>query len=188
MNSSVYRFLYEAGQLKQVRRSGWWIAGIEDPESVAEHSFRTAVIGFILAHMEGADVGRTTAMCLLHDLHEARTLDLHKISQSYLDKSEAEARVTRDQAALLPGQAGQELVELGRAFEQGDSLEARLAREADALECLLQAREYQARGHADVQDWIDSSLKKLSSPSARQIAQDCLQNPPASWWRDLKSG
>ncbi|MPY59963.1 HD domain-containing protein [Streptomyces spongiae] len=31
------RFLYEAGTLKQTKRTGRWMAGVRDPESVAEH-------------------------------------------------------------------------------------------------------------------------------------------------------
>jgi putative hydrolases of HD superfamily len=49
------KFLYEMGLLKRHKRTGWWIAGIDNPESIAEHSFRTAIIGYLLAVMEGAD-------------------------------------------------------------------------------------------------------------------------------------
>lgn len=45
----IANFLYEAGQLKRVARSGWWTAGIKHPESVAEHSWRSAVLGYLLA-------------------------------------------------------------------------------------------------------------------------------------------
>ncbi|MBF0384955.1 MAG: HD domain-containing protein, partial [Candidatus Omnitrophica bacterium] len=41
---SAVNLFAEAGLLKRVKRSGWWVAGIKDPESVAEHSFRCAVI------------------------------------------------------------------------------------------------------------------------------------------------
>jgi putative hydrolase of HD superfamily len=44
-------FLYEMGLLKRYKRTGWWIAGIDNPESIAEHSFRTAIIGYVLAVM-----------------------------------------------------------------------------------------------------------------------------------------
>ena len=53
--NNIAKYLYEVGQLKRVKRSGWWMAGIADPESVAEHSFRTALLGYILASLEGAD-------------------------------------------------------------------------------------------------------------------------------------
>jgi hypothetical protein len=63
-------FLYEMGLLKRYKRTGWMIAGIDDPESIAEHSFRTAIIGYLLAVMEGADPAKTAAMCLFHDTQE----------------------------------------------------------------------------------------------------------------------
>ena len=45
----------EAGLLKKVKRSGWWVVGIKDPESVAEHSFRCAIMGYYMAHLEEVD-------------------------------------------------------------------------------------------------------------------------------------
>ena len=84
MEKDLVKFLYELGQLKRVKRSGWWIAGIENPESVAEHSFRTAVIAFILAQLEGVDPEKATVMALFHDMSEARTNDLHRIARRYV--------------------------------------------------------------------------------------------------------
>ena len=40
MHKEIANYLYELGVLKRVRRSGWWLAGVKDAESVAEHSFR----------------------------------------------------------------------------------------------------------------------------------------------------
>lgn len=56
--SSVANLLYEMGTLKQGRRSGWWMAGVRDPESIAEHSWRTSLIASIIAKLEGADPAR----------------------------------------------------------------------------------------------------------------------------------
>ncbi|MEW9510166.1 HD domain-containing protein [Streptomyces bacillaris] len=60
--SAVGRFLYEAGTLKHARRTGWWMAGVRDPESVAEHSWRTALIATIIAKLEGADADKLECM------------------------------------------------------------------------------------------------------------------------------
>jgi putative hydrolase of HD superfamily len=30
--NDIAKYLYEIGQLKRVKRSGWWMAGITDPE------------------------------------------------------------------------------------------------------------------------------------------------------------
>ncbi|HEX9314813.1 MAG TPA: HD domain-containing protein, partial [Actinomycetota bacterium] len=45
------RFAYELGHLKQSARTGWWMVGVSHPESVAEHTLRTALLGFVLAEM-----------------------------------------------------------------------------------------------------------------------------------------
>ncbi len=76
---SALNFFAEAGLLKHIKRSGWWVAGIKDPETVAEHCFRCAVIGFYLAQMEKVDPYKVVTMTLFNDIHEARINDLHKM-------------------------------------------------------------------------------------------------------------
>ena len=56
------RFVYEMGLLKRAPRTGWFLAGVEDPETIAEHSFRTAMIG---SPMEWKMVGISAAMTVL---------------------------------------------------------------------------------------------------------------------------
>ena len=87
---NVLDFLAEVGILKRVKRSGWWMAGIPQEESVAEHSFRCAAIGYVLAKMEKADVYKVLLMTLFNDLHEARINDSHKVAGKYLNVKEAE--------------------------------------------------------------------------------------------------
>ena len=57
------------GHLKHVTRAGWLLLGIAQAETVAEHSFRVGITGMVLAAVEGADVGRAAALCLMHDSH-----------------------------------------------------------------------------------------------------------------------
>ena len=59
---SAVNFFAEIGLLKKIKRSGWWVAGIKDPESVAEHSFRCAILGYYMAHLEKADPFKVMAM------------------------------------------------------------------------------------------------------------------------------
>lgn len=174
-------FLYELGLLKRYRRTGWWVGGVEDPESIAEHSFRTAVIGYLLAVMEGADPARTAALCLFHDTQETRVGDVPLIGKGYVATT-PNPEVTADQVAGLPAEVGRVLRDLVGEYEARETPEARLARDADKLECLLQAREYQAQGHADVAAWVESSAAALRSPSARRLAEAGRRVPPRRWW------
>ena len=53
--------------------------GISQPETVAEHPFRVGLFGIALAAMEGADPGRTAALCLIQAL---RTESVTQLAQA----------------------------------------------------------------------------------------------------------
>ncbi len=178
--------IYEAGVLSKVRRSGWWLAGVDRPESVAEHSFRTSLIAFVLAAMEGADPERAAAMALFHDLHESRVLDMHKVGQRYADWDAAEGRAIGEQLAGLPGGIRKRISGYKDDFQRTGSREALIVRDADHLECLVRAREYQASGNPQVSDWIRNSRKRLRTASARRLGAQCLRTGPQDWWEGLK--
>jgi putative hydrolase of HD superfamily len=175
-------FLYEMGLLKRYKRAGWLIAGVDNPESIAEHSFRTAIIGYVLAVMEGADPAKTAALCLFHDTQETRIGDVPSVGKGYVVTA-PNPEVTTDQVAGFPAAVGRAVSELVDEYEGRRSVEARLAKDADKLECLIQAREYQAQGHQDVPPWIETSAAALQSSSARQLAEACQQIPPRQWWK-----
>lgn len=177
------RFLYEIGTLKRIPRAGWLMAGVPAPESVAEHTFRTAVVGYVLACAAGADPARTALLCLFHDLHEARVGDLHAMAKRYLSAAGAERASVKDQTESLPGDLRENLRQYAAEFHEGATLESRLARDADRLECLLQALEYRSQGNTNVADWIHSSQQNLHSDAARSLAAACLRTAPTSWWQ-----
>lgn len=178
--------IYEAGVLSKVRRSGWWLAGVDSPESVAEHSFRAALIAFILADMEGCDAERAASMALFHDLHEARVLDMHKVGQHYADWDAAERKAIGEQLEGLPPGLRSRIKALKADFQKPVSKEAIVVRDADHLECLVRAREYQAAGNPQVKDWIANSRKRLITNSAKRLAAQCLRTGPQEWWEGLK--
>jgi putative hydrolases of HD superfamily len=180
-------FLYEMGLLKRVRRAGWLVAGVANPETIAEHTFRTAIIGYVLAVLEGADAAKTVLLCLFHDTQETRIGDVPYVGRPYVT-TVPNAEVTSDQVRGLPPAIGEAVRALVSEFEAGTSLEARIAEDADKLECLVQAREYQAQGYEDVPPWIENSAAGLQSSSARRLAQACQQVPPNQWCKSLNEG
>lgn len=180
------QFLFEVGYLKKVSRSGWWLLGNKNPESVAEHSFRCAIIGYLLAKSENVDAFRVVMMCLFHDMHEARTNDLHKIAQKYINLEEAEAKVSREQFEPLRGSAGEEIEDTLSELTNQESKESIVARDADILECAMQAREYQVQGYEDAVDWVERAKDKLRSESARKLLSIIEHSDPNEWWKKLK--
>lgn len=173
-------FLLEMGMLKRAKRTGWWIAGIKDPETIAEHSFRVALIGSVLAMMEGADPARTALLGLWHDTQETRVGDIPHIGRRYLDAAGNE-KVTADQVSAAHPAVKAGAQRIVAEYESCDSLEAVCAHDADKLECLIQAVEYREQGYSNIQPWIDSSLSNLKTASAQALAEAALDMTSIEW-------
>lgn len=177
-------FLHEVGQLKHEARQGWWMAGVRHPESVAEHSFRTAVIAYVLAVLEGANPDRAAALALFHDVPETRLGDQPSKARPYLQVANPNL-VVEDQVRGLPAAPARAVRDAVAEFEARETLEARLAKEADKLECLLQAREYEAQGFNDAVAWIESMVLAMRSESGSRLATAARDLPPDEWWRQI---
>lgn len=182
--AQVARFLYEAGTLKASKRTGWWMAGVRDPESVAEHSWRTSLIASVIAQLEGADPARAAFLAVWHDSQETRTGDVNHLGKKYAGEADPEA-VTADQVAGMPESLASAVRGLVAEYEARESPEAVCARDADKLECLLQGIEYKAQGYELAQRWIDNSRGRLVTKTANELADQLLSMGPLDWLRTV---
>lgn len=180
--SAVARFLYEAGTLKHTRRTGWWMAGIKDPESVAEHSWRTSLIASLIAKLEGADPARAAFLAVWHDTQETRTGDVNYVGKKYAPSGDPQA-VTADQTAGMPEALAAAIRDVVGEYEAKESPEAICARDADKLECLLQGIEYKAQGYENAQRWIDNSRGRLVTETGQRLADELLGQGSLDWLR-----
>ena len=179
----IVEFLFEVGMLKRTPRSGWqYLDG--GSESVAEHVFRTTMIAFVLARLDGTvDTDKVLRLALVHDLPEARTGDLNYVNQKYTTADEA--RATRDMTAHLP--FGAELEELIAEYRAEESPEVIIAHDADQLELLLELKEKMDSGCQAAEEWTPFVLQRLRTNTGRQLAQKILDGDSASWWFDRES-
>lgn len=178
-------FIAEAGLLKMTRRSGWSVLGIDGAESVADHSFRCAVIGFLLAIEEGASAYKVLLMALFNDIHEARITDLHKMAQRYIDIEKAEDRSFNEQVSRLPAGIRKELGVARSEYRKQRTRESVIARDADILECLIQAKEYQDHGHRRAPQFMKKAPRHLKTKSARRLWQWAKNADLNEWWLRL---
>ncbi len=185
MHTDALNFFAEAGLLKKIKRSGWWVAGIKDPESVADHCFRCAVIGYYLAHQEKVDPYKVLVMTLFNDIHEARINDLHKMGHFYIDFKEAEKKVFRDQMKSLPVAIQGELHHLRHNYDTQASKESIVARDADILECLLQAKEYYDQGFLIARKFFNRAPDYLKTKTARALWEKIQRWDSHSWWDEV---
>ncbi|MBW1667889.1 MAG: HD domain-containing protein [Deltaproteobacteria bacterium] len=176
----LINFLFEIGMLKKTPRTGYQFLG-SGQESVAEHSFRTAVIGYVLSLQEpGADPLKTTLMCLFHDLHEARTGDHNYVNKRYVKVNEEKA--LRHLAEGLP--FGEEIISLAREFNSGDTIEASLSKDADQLDLIIELKEQEDLGNKYAREWLNYAVKRLHTKTAKEIAQEILSTDSTDWWFD----
>ncbi|MDX2849302.1 HD domain-containing protein [Streptomyces sp. PA03-3a] len=175
-------FLLEMGMLKRAKRSGWWIAGIKDPETIAEHSWRTSVIGAVLAMMEGADPAKVALLATFHDTQETRIGDIPWIGRRYIQAASNET-VTADQVADAHPAVADGIKAIVAEYENSDSLEVLVAHDADKLDCMLQGLEYLQQGYTAAQEWVDSTKTKLKTPSAQALAEAAETMSLAEWQR-----
>ena len=181
-------FLAETGLLKRVKRTGWWVIGIKDPESVAEHCYRCSVIGYVLAKMEKlkkAEVHDASMMCLFNDLHEARTNDHHKVTIRYIDHKKAEDKAFKEQVETLPKFLKDEMWGWRKEYTSQKTKASIIARDADILECLLQAKEYLDQGVPQAKLFFQKAPDHLKSKSAKKLWKQIKTWDSSKWWQKI---
>ena len=152
--------LLEALKLKSLPRTGWLRAGIENPESVAAHSWGVAWLCMILCPKE-LDKLKVLEMALIHDLPEVRIGDI-----TPYDGIEVAEKHKMESAAFV--EMTEQLCNRQhlRDLWNEQSAEADFVKQMDKLDMALQAQEY-----GGLEEFIDSALKVLIDPAHRQLAK-----------------
>lgn len=134
-------FIFEIGQLKREFRRGFGLAGVTQPDTVAEHVLRAAQAGFILAEMENEKAGqevvsaeKVAAMLLIHDDAEVRVGDQHKVGARYFSIKEAEHAAFAEQIAGLGDRIEKKRRTYFEEYENRNTKEGIVAKDADWLE------------------------------------------------------
>lgn len=178
-NTEIANLLNEIGMLAHIPRSGFAFLG-SGKQSVAEHSYRVAMIAYILSRMvaEPIDRNKLSMMCLFHDLPESRIGDLNYVQKRYVTPHLDRALEDISKGSFL----GPEIVALIQEFEDGNTIEAKLARDADQLELLLVLKREEELGNIKTADWIHNCQKRLQTEIGKQIGEAICNTPSDAWW------
>jgi putative hydrolase of HD superfamily len=176
------RFVGEIDKLKGVLRQTM-LAGPGRRENSAEHSWHLAVMALALAEHAppGTDIGRVTAMLLVHDVVEIDAGDLFVYADAAQQARQEQAeRAAADRifALLPPGQAGR-VRGLWDEFEERRTPEARFARALDRLQPMLanlQAGGGTWREHGITADQVLAKVRLIEdgSPALGRYARDLV--------------
>jgi len=178
MTRDIADLLFEAKFLKEIPRSGFQFLGA-GRESVAEHSFMTVFIAFVLSAMEpDIDAQKLVAMCIVHDLPESRIGDLNNVQKVYVRADEPRALEDLGGTSSLKA----DIAGLLSEFNGGQSPEAKLARDADQLGLILELKDLIDKGYAPAKKWLPYVLDRLQTASGKQVAEEILATERDRWW------
>lgn len=176
---NIANLLFEAKILKEIPRSGYHFLGV-GKESVAEHSFCTAFIGFVMSQMEPeADALKLITMCLIHDLPEARVGDLNTVHKQYVSADEDRAIQDATRGILF----GRNLQDILQEYNAGCSKEAQLAHDADQLALILELKDLKDTGYQPPESWIDPVIDRVQTELGKKIMRAVMDTKRDEWWR-----
>jgi putative hydrolase of HD superfamily len=176
-------FLLAVGALKRVKRTGWVNHDIVSPESVADHQWRMSLMALLVAaggdgDAEGKplDIGRCVAIAVVHDLAEAVCGDITPEAVSGISKAQktrlenaAMQRLLGVDGALGGGPAASAVRALWDEYEAATTPEARLVKDLDKLEMVVQAFEYERDQQRELPSFFASAAGKVKHPYARAL-------------------
>lgn len=171
---SALQLLLSANRLKRVPRAGWVMRGVPHAESVSDHTFGVAFISLLLAHMvdQPLDLAKVLAIALLHDLPEAVLGDVPLPAARYFP-AHARRAAADDVLNDLLGTAPQvaQWHTWWREFEEQATVEARLVRDADRIDLLIQAHVYaETTGNRWLEEfWADSAPEVFQFGASRAL-------------------
>jgi len=145
-NESLVEALLELQILDRVPRSGWMLRGVQDGESVSEHSWHVVVLVWALGReVPGIDLLRALELAIVHDLAEVRIGDLPRTAARYLPPG---AKHAGEEAAIaeLLAPVGERGVELYSEYQQRETREARLVAACDKLQLMFKVTLYERWG------------------------------------------
>ena len=162
----LFDFFYLVLELKKVPRKGWKSkANIERPESVADHSYGTAIMAMVLSDLQKLDTQKIIKMALLHDLAETITGDFmpEEISKEIKNTSESDAM--KEILSKLPENMAEEYSKIWQEYIQANTKESTLLHDIDKMEMAIQAAKYSSEGISNekLSLFIDSAKKEIRS-------------------------
>jgi 5'-deoxynucleotidase YfbR-like HD superfamily hydrolase len=198
---NLIQFFLKIGEVKLKKQRGLVLRKIKDPATVGNHSFREALMAWVLAKAEhtGLDENRLIKLVLFHDLvagyagditpydpllKKGKGKNLKKMYEKWVRLSSQEKKrfyayqQKEEQKALkritekLPPSLRAEMSALWNESKEGTSREGRFVQQLDMLENFFQAIEYwQEDKSFPIESWWQQMKELLNEPLLIQLLE-----------------
>ncbi|XP_076885077.1 uncharacterized protein LOC143534487 [Bidens hawaiensis] len=163
--SSAIDFLTLCHSLKSTKRAGWVKRNIAGPESIADHMYRMGLMALISNDTPGVNRDRCIKMAIVHDIAEAIVGDITPSDGvPKAEKSRLEKEAIDHMCKLLgEGPRADEIHELWMEYEENSTNEAKVVKDFDKIEMILQALEYENEQNKDLEEFFESTAGKFQT-------------------------
>lgn len=181
MGNPNVNFLFEIGALRHIPRA-WKQFVQDDVASVSGHTFRVVWTALILANMEGVQkTDKIMKMALIHDIPESRTGDVNYLTRQHTTRDEGKAA-----QGMFAGVSGEEeWIKIFDEYQERETLEAKLVKDADILDVDFELKELGMRGNDAYKKFMEHRVEfvhdRLQTDSAKKLLKDVLQADPHEW-------
>lgn len=174
----ILDFFKNSANLKDVSRQGWVDKlSVDNPESVADHSYSMAIMSMVISDLENYDTEKILKMVLLHDLAESKIGDytpeqLNKDKKKTLENN-AFNKIIED----LPDSIKKQYLEIWEDYQKEISDESSIVHQIDRLEMALQAKIYQNKGEPEekIKPFLESAKKDITNPKLKKLFTKIIQ-------------
>lgn len=189
--TNVIEFCKFLGRLKHLKRTGWVKREIPEPETVACHMYRMAVLALFLDQQQRIctgenanapqsgqsnggrkiDTTKCMKMALAHDMAECIVGDITPhcgIAQE--EKYRREEEAMKKLSELAPPPIGEQLISLWYEYEKQETAEARAVKDLDKFDMIMQAAEYEnsTGKKGSLQEFFDSTKGVFEHPIVKE--------------------
>ena len=168
----ILDFLKTAANLKNISRQGWIDKlSLDNPESVADHSYSMAIIGMLISDLEKYNSEKILKMILLHDLAESRIGDYTPDQIDKEKKTELENSAFNEIVKNLPDSIKSQYLQIWQEYQENISSESQVVHQIDRLEMALQAKIYEKDGHSKekLESFFESAKANITDPKLKEL-------------------
>ena len=168
----IIDFFKTAANLKKISRQGWIDKlSLDNPESVADHSYSMAMISMVISDLENYNSEKIIKMVLLHDLAESKIGDYTPEQLSKEKKNKLENNAFNEIIKNLPNLIKSQYLQIWQEYQENISLESKLVHQIDKLEMVLQAKIYQKDGHSQekLESFFESASIDITNPKLKEL-------------------
>jgi len=175
----ILDFFKTAANLKKIPRQGWVNKlSLDNPESVADHSYSMAIMSMVISDLEKHNSEKILKMVLLHDLAESKIGDYTPEQLSKEKKSKLENDAFCEIVRNLPDLIKSQYLQIWQEYQQNISLESKIVHQIDRLEMALQAKIYQKDGHSKekLESFFESAKKDITYPKLKELFTKIIED------------